>query len=436
MSLHARPTRSHWTRPSLLFLLAATMIWAPAEPVPATQAPAAEPATAPAWKAVAASGKVEARPHASEQIAWRAVVRGDALQPATLVRTGRRGRVTLTRNASLLILDPHSQVELPANARPGIETSVVQRSGSVLYEVDSRENPHFEVVTPYLVAGVKGTEFLVTVNDDYTSVTVERGLVEVTNSDTGEIRRVGAGESLIREHDRLEMDLIDGGERRARADVKKESRRLARMTENKPGAQLSDDPGARAGAKDASRQDDPETIWTSAGDWLGSGSGRGAHAGVLDAGNSLDAGSSDLPSVGADLEDRGDDAYYDDDKLDRYDDGSDDSNDDGGGGGGSGPGPGTPGDPDTIDTSTDPGGVVIPNLMNSTQNANSASSAPSAAGSTNDQGQPGGAKVSTASPALLLLLEEQQVQLEAVDQEGERIESNREQRRGTVRRSE
>ena len=48
------------------------------------------------WKAVAASGTVESRPAADEQLAWNRVARGDELHPATLIRTGRAGRATLT----------------------------------------------------------------------------------------------------------------------------------------------------------------------------------------------------------------------------------------------------------------------------------------------------------------------------------------------------
>jgi ferric-dicitrate binding protein FerR (iron transport regulator) len=145
------------------------------------------------WKAVAASGPVDTRPGAIEE-AWTPVRRGDRLDPRNLVRTGRRGRATLTRNGDILMVDPDSQVELPPFV--GSESSVVQSSGSVIYEVDRRQGRSFRVVTPYLVAGVKGTVFMVTVTDSYASVTVEDGLVEVTSLATGESLDVGAGESV------------------------------------------------------------------------------------------------------------------------------------------------------------------------------------------------------------------------------------------------
>jgi ferric-dicitrate binding protein FerR (iron transport regulator) len=160
----------------------------------APETPAVDPAPVPAWwKAVAASGPVETRPGAFEE-GWAPVRRGDRLDPLYLVRTGHRGRATLTRNGDILMVDPESQVELPPLT--GDESSVVQSSGSVIYEVDRRDGRDFQVVTPYLVAGVKGTIFMVTVTDTYASVTVEEGLVEVTALATGESLDVGAGESV------------------------------------------------------------------------------------------------------------------------------------------------------------------------------------------------------------------------------------------------
>jgi hypothetical protein len=183
---------------------------------------AANPGAAPPWRALAASGAVEAcaAETALRAPAWRNVARGDELEPATLVRTGPSGRITLSREASLLILNPDSYIELADTARPGMETSVVQTEGSVLYQVDSRTRPHFEVVTPYLVAGVKGTTFLVTVSDAYTSVTVREGLVEVTNPDTGDRFEVRPGESLFRERADDEIELVQEREgRRARREA-------------------------------------------------------------------------------------------------------------------------------------------------------------------------------------------------------------------------
>ena len=188
-----------------------------------------DPAPVPAWwKAVAASGPVETRPGAIEE-SWAPVRRGDRLEPLNLVRTGHRGRATLTRSGDVLMVDPESQVALPLLT--GDESSVVQTSGSVIYEVGRREGRDFKVVTPYLVAGVKGTIFMVTVADSYASVTVEEGLVQVTSLASGESLDVGAGESV--QLDAMADSEMEHVSLRAKADsaaaeANKDARKLAR----------------------------------------------------------------------------------------------------------------------------------------------------------------------------------------------------------------
>jgi hypothetical protein len=184
-------------------------------------------ASEPSWKAVAASGPVQARVDGAGESAWRAVARGDELVPRTQVETGRRGRATLVRRASLLILDPESRVELPGDGYSEMESSVVQTQGSVLYQVDGRAHPHFEVVTPFLAACVKGTSFLVTVNSRYASVTVEHGAVEITNPATGSSVLLGPGDSVVRHREEAEMELVR--DRRGSREARREARRLERM---------------------------------------------------------------------------------------------------------------------------------------------------------------------------------------------------------------
>ena len=185
-----------------------------------------------AWTTVAASGKVEAATVSVEE-SWREVRRGDVLPSSTAVRTGKRGRATLTRTASVLIVDPATEIVLPEPGDSRMETSVVQTQGSVVYDVDSRKSPHFEVVTPHLVAGVKGTRFVVTVKDGFTSVSVKHGLVEALDIETGERAEIGAGESVFLDgHDRgFDFhDMEQANEPRVRAEIK----RLARAERDRP----------------------------------------------------------------------------------------------------------------------------------------------------------------------------------------------------------
>jgi len=191
--------------------------------------PASAAVTTSVWTAVAASRGVEARPAtAATADDWRDVRRGDELASKTSVRTGRRGRATLTRHASVLIVDPGSQIELPEPGSGGVETSIIQSSGSVMYEVDRRDARHFEVVTPHLVAGVKGTSFLVTVESGYTAVTVESGLVEVLNPANGESTDLGPGESVFLDREEQRLDYVDLREAQP-PRARKEVRRLVQM---------------------------------------------------------------------------------------------------------------------------------------------------------------------------------------------------------------
>ena len=199
------------------------------------------------WTAIAASGLVQSSAGSEESAIWNGVSRGDRLQPKTRVKTGRKGRTTLTLNASLVMVTPDSEVELPAKQSSSMETSVVQKSGSVLYKVDSRKTPHFEVVTPYLVAGVKGTSFLVTVNDRYATVTVREGLVEITDPDTGQTLQLGPGETVRRERDEAELEIVM--DRRLSREAAKQAR-LMEPADDEGGA-LADALAEERGERDA-----------------------------------------------------------------------------------------------------------------------------------------------------------------------------------------
>jgi len=221
--------------------------------------PASAASTTSVWTAVAASRGVEARPAtATTAVDWRDVRRGDELASKTSVRTGRRGRATLTRHGSVLIVDPRSLVELPEPATDGVETSIIQSSGSVMYEVDRRDSRHFEVVTPHLVAGVKGTSFLVTVESDFTAVTVESGLVEVLNPANGESTDLGPGESVFLDREEQRLDYVDLREAQP-PRARKEVRRLVQMERRRQ-------PEIRDGGDDGDKQG-----WVADADPLGSG---------------------------------------------------------------------------------------------------------------------------------------------------------------------
>ena len=118
----------------------------------------------------------------------------DVLKPGDSVRTGRTGRVLLKRGDEMIMVSPNSVVGIPAQRTEGLSTTIVQKAGSILLDVEKRDVKHFEVETPYLAAVVKGTQFRVTVNAGKTTVDVVRGQVEVADFKSGQIAQVMAGQ--------------------------------------------------------------------------------------------------------------------------------------------------------------------------------------------------------------------------------------------------
>src|SRR5216684_2050388 len=118
----------------------------------------------------------------------------DNLKPGDTIRTGRNGRVFLIRDEESILIAPNSVVALPAEVKEGLSTTIIQKAGSILLEVEKRNVKHFEVETPYLAAVVKGTQFLVSVNATSTSVDVIRGQVEVADFRSGQVAQVMPGQ--------------------------------------------------------------------------------------------------------------------------------------------------------------------------------------------------------------------------------------------------
>ena len=118
----------------------------------------------------------------------------DVLKPGDTIRTGRTGRVLLKRGDEMILISPNSVVGVPAEKKEGLSTTILQRAGSILLDVEKRNVKHFEVETPYLASVVKGTQFRVTVNAGKTTVDVVRGQVEVADFKSGQIAQVMAGQ--------------------------------------------------------------------------------------------------------------------------------------------------------------------------------------------------------------------------------------------------
>lgn len=207
------------------FALCVSLPLAAAPASPTSPANAAEP-----WKAVAATGAVEAFLRLSDGSEWHRVTRGDELMPRTQVRTGKNGRTTLAQKAQIVVVQPGSELELPATGATPEMAEVQQSSGSVVYKIRKEEKAHFRVRTPHLVAVVKGTAFLVEVENGRSWVTVDRGMVEVIDQVTGDSVDVRAGESVVFDPEiDGALERVDGeADRRNRKHAARHARQLER----------------------------------------------------------------------------------------------------------------------------------------------------------------------------------------------------------------
>jgi hypothetical protein len=127
-----------------------------------------------------------------EPPAWRRARVGDALAPGDQVRTGGGGRAEVELGAGVARLYENSLLRLPADGGP---TALGLEQGGSLFDVAPRPaSDPFEVRTPEVVAGVKGTRFAVLVADTGAAVNVYEGLVGVRRRSLESAREV-----LVRE---------------------------------------------------------------------------------------------------------------------------------------------------------------------------------------------------------------------------------------------
>ncbi|MBX9825711.1 MAG: FecR family protein [Xanthobacteraceae bacterium] len=136
------------------------------------------------WRVSKSSGEVWIDAPGAQSVALSA---DTVLSPGASVRTGANGRVLLMRGTETIMVSPNSVMQIPA-AKSGNSgmTTVLQRSGSLLFDVEKQNVRHFEVSTPYLAAVVKGTQFRVTVDEGGSRVEVLRGQVHVTDYKSGQ----------------------------------------------------------------------------------------------------------------------------------------------------------------------------------------------------------------------------------------------------------
>lgn len=142
------------------------------------------------WSVQKAFGQVWLQSSGVQKIALR---RGGSLKGKTTVITGANGTVVLARNTESMIIGPNASVTVPGPNILGL-TTIRQRAGTVVYEVEKRNVRHFAVKTPTLIAVVKGTKFQVSEDDQVSSISVLQGSVRVSNNSTGQSADLSPGQ--------------------------------------------------------------------------------------------------------------------------------------------------------------------------------------------------------------------------------------------------
>lgn len=126
---------------------------------------------------------------------WFPVQAGLMVPNSAWISTGPRGRLTLSRGVERMSFAPRTLAAVIT--RKGLlsrKTEVVQQKGEIALDIEKRGRPHTYVHTPFLAAVVKGTSFTVSVTERDASVSVERGLVQVSSFTGGQSTDVGPGQ--------------------------------------------------------------------------------------------------------------------------------------------------------------------------------------------------------------------------------------------------
>ena len=117
---------------------------------------------------------------------WKKLEQGDSLEKGDIIKTGRDSFLELSfHNGTNTYIEENSQIIIGENKKKekGIASTLKVNKGRIWARVKRawKEITKFKVITPSVVAGVKGTKFTVAVND-YTVVSVKEGIVQLIES--------------------------------------------------------------------------------------------------------------------------------------------------------------------------------------------------------------------------------------------------------------
>jgi hypothetical protein len=153
-------------------------------------------AAAAEWRIEKMSGDV--RIFQDSNITWVSLSPNRTIKPGDSIWTGHNGRVLLVSDEGKVFLNPRSLIKVPAQYLPENQTVLFQSMGTVEAEVTKREDQHFSIQSPYLAAVVKGTRFTLEIKDGHTRLGVSEGVVEATDTETGQVVAVAAGEFVTK----------------------------------------------------------------------------------------------------------------------------------------------------------------------------------------------------------------------------------------------
>jgi FecR protein len=178
----------------LVLALGLSASFAPVMAAGGASAPSVHPqvAAAPAaklvpWRVIELKGEARTRVPGT---AFQSLGVGDEVPIGNEVVTGRNSELVLERANDHMTLSAATWVRLAPPQPGGLLDRFVQSIGTILYDVEPRQDRSFGVEAPYVAAVVKGTRFIVTAGVRQSSVRVERGKVLVTAAD-------GKGSALV-----------------------------------------------------------------------------------------------------------------------------------------------------------------------------------------------------------------------------------------------
>lgn len=145
------------------------------------------------WVVVQIEGSVKVKRPTAE---WAPLRRGDTVNIGAEVQTGAESKVLLSRDSETITIEPESTLQFLAPTNSSV-TRILQKLGGAIFNVRKRDKKKFEVLTPHLVATVKGTEFSVRVDQNGGTIEVIRGRVGILNKASGASVDVSAGQFAI-----------------------------------------------------------------------------------------------------------------------------------------------------------------------------------------------------------------------------------------------